>query len=123
MKLINDLYTVMNSAPHPAGFIIAIVFKPDHIIYTGHFPGHPVTPGVVQLQLVHELLEEELDQKLKLNNISQCKFLKVLNPLETRQLEVHIDITSVEEHLHVKAWGENDGQIFFKLQAVYQFLT
>ncbi len=104
------------------GFITKIKLNPDHIIYTGHFPGHPVTPGVIQMQIIHELIEKHLCQSLQLIIMPRCKFLKILNPNETAQVFIHIQLTRTDEQLKIKAWGENGSDIYFKLNSVYKFI-
>ena len=123
MKLIHDFFQIIETTRHEEGVNITISFNPDHIVYTGHFPGHPVTPGVVQIQIVHELLEHTLQRKLKLSAIPNVKFLKMLNPLETIQIDIGIDFKLTEEHLQIKAVGEKYGQTYFRLQAIYQLVA
>ena len=122
MKLINDLFVVLETLVSEAGFITTIELNPGHIIYSGHFPGHPVTPGVIQMQIVHELLEKHFCENLKLITMHGCKFLKILNPNETSQIVVHIELNRIDEILNIKARGENGTGIFFKLHSVYQFI-
>ena len=120
MKLINELFEVLESTTSETGFIATIKLYAGHVVYAGHFPGQPVTPGVIQLQIVHELLEKHFNRNLKLITMHQCKFLKILNPNETSQIVVRIEFTRQEELLHIKAWGENGATIFFKLNSVYR---
>ena len=122
MTLINDFFEVLGTSVSEVGFITTIELNPGHIIYSGHFPGHPVTPAVIQLQIVHELLEKYFCKNLKLITVPRCKFLKILNPNETSQVVVHIELNRVDELLHIKARGENGTNIFFKLNSVYQFI-
>jgi 3-hydroxyacyl-[acyl-carrier-protein] dehydratase len=121
LKLLNDLFVVLETSVSEVGFITTIELNPGHIVYSGHFPGHPVTPGVIQMQIIHELLENHFRRNLKLITMPQCKFLKILNPDETTQIVVHVEFTRTDELLHIKAWGENGTDIFFKLHSVYQF--
>jgi 3-hydroxyacyl-[acyl-carrier-protein] dehydratase len=122
LKLINDLFQVIESSKNEDGFIATIQFNAAHVVYAGHFPGHPVTPGVIQMQIVHELSENYFSKRLKLITMPQCKFLKILNPKETSQIIVHIEFIKEDERISIKAWGENGKDVFFKLNAVYQFV-
>ena len=122
MNLINDLFVVLETSVSEVGFITTIELNPGHIVYSGHFPGHPVTPGVIQMQIVHELLEKHFCKNLKLITMIRCKFLKILNPNETSQIVVHIELNMIDELLNIKARGENGTDIFFKLNSVYQFI-
>lgn len=122
MILLNDLFVVLETSVSEAGFIATIELNAGHIAYSGHFPGHPVTPAVIQMQIVHELLEKHFCKNLKLVTVSQCKFLKILNPEETSPVVVHIEFNRIDELLNIKARGVNEKDIFFKLNSVYQFI-
>ena len=122
MKLINDLFVVLETSVSEVGFITTIELNPGHIVYSGHFPGHPVTPGVIQMQIVHELLEKHFCKNVRLITMSRCKFLKIINPNETSQIDIHIEPKETGELLDIKAWGENGTDIFFRLSSVYQFI-
>lgn len=122
MKLINDFFKVLETSIGELGFSTTIKLNPEHVVYAGHFPGHPVTPGVIQLQIVHELLENHFDKKLRLSEMPNCKFLKIINPKETLQLVVHIEFKRIDDELIIKARGENEATIFFKLNATYHFI-
>ena len=118
MKLINDFFEVIEYSETEVGFRAAIKLNPNHIVYSGHFPGHPVTPGVIQIQIVHELLEKHFGRKLKLETMSNCKFLKVLNPVETVKIVIHVELKEKEEIINVKAWSKNGSDIYFKLNSI-----
>ena len=113
---------MLGTSVSEVGFITTIELNPGHIVYSGHFPGHPVTPGVIQMQIVHELLEKYFCKNLKLITMLRCNFLKILNPNETSQIVVHIELNRTDELINIKAWGENGTNIFFKLNSVYQFI-
>jgi len=122
LKLINDLFRVLETSVTEVGFITTIELNPGHIVYSGHFPGHPVTPAVIQMQIVHELLEKHYCRNFKLMTMAQCKFLKILNPEEVSQIVVHIELNMIDEQVNIKAWGENGTGVFFKLNSTYQFI-
>lgn len=119
MKLINDLFEIVEISGNESALTAAIKLFPDHIIYKGHFPGYPVTPGVIHVQIVHELLEMHFGRKIKLIEMPGCKFLKVLNPLEVDRIMVSIEFADKDKLYHVKASGKNGSDIFFKLTAIY----
>ena len=49
-------------------------------VYRGHFPGHPVTPGVLMLQAVAELLSQAAGKELKLQKVNNVKYLAMMSP-------------------------------------------
>ena len=40
--------------------ITRIKLNKDHDIYNGHFPNNPITPGVIIIQIIKEILEEKV---------------------------------------------------------------
>ena len=119
MKLLNDLFEIIEGSAEGSGFSVTIKISPDHIVYKGHFPGYPVTPGVVFLQIVHELAEYHLKRKIQLVELLNCKFLKIVNPNVENRIALSVDIISKNSLLYVKAFGNNNSGVFFQLSAVY----
>jgi 3-hydroxyacyl-[acyl-carrier-protein] dehydratase len=88
--LIKDFYKVNEVSFNGSGIDATINLNPDHEVYKGHFPEQPVVPGVIQLQIVKELLEEVLQAKLLMNNIIQVKYLIPITPNENPTLDFSI---------------------------------
>jgi 3-hydroxyacyl-[acyl-carrier-protein] dehydratase len=121
LKLIGDLFLVQHCTTIESGFVATIELNRNHIIYQAHFPGYPVTPGVVQLQIVKELMEDFLGKKVELVAITQCKFMKILNPEATSIMDVHITFRK-EDLMNVKAGGRHNQDIFFKLESAFRLI-
>jgi 3-hydroxyacyl-[acyl-carrier-protein] dehydratase len=117
--LLNSLYTIISITGGEKGMSASILLHPDHIIFSGHFPGHPVMPGVVQLQIVHELLEYYFERKMKLQELIECKFLKILDPSEHSTVEIEIECSVQENMMQVKAVGKMQSETFLKLKCKY----
>jgi len=120
--LINDFFKIIN-IEHSEGSIHSMIqLNASHKIFEGHFPNNPVTPGVVQLQIVKEILEQALDKKCLLKEVGRCKFLAILNPNNTPEIMISIDYSvSEDEMLKVSAQGslKDESQTFFKFNAKY----
>ena len=71
--------------------------NPYHEIYNGHFPGMPICPGVCNIQTIRECAELELDRRLTINSISQCRFSALIVPTENAQLRLNLNITKKNE--------------------------
>jgi 3-hydroxyacyl-[acyl-carrier-protein] dehydratase len=67
----------------------------NHVIFDGHFPGNPVVPGVCQVQMVKEIIEQALDQSYDLTASDNIKFLLMINPLQHPLLDFNIDIKHI----------------------------
>jgi 3-hydroxyacyl-[acyl-carrier-protein] dehydratase len=119
MELFGHLFQIVDSNEQPNGFATTIRFFPDHAIFKGHFPGHPVTPGVIFLQLVQELIEHHLKGRIRLVELPNCKFLGVVNPNIQPLVLVSVSINPEFECLRVKAVGKDDSRTIFKLDVHY----
>ncbi|MEM7368420.1 MAG: hypothetical protein AAF587_07430 [Bacteroidota bacterium] len=122
MRLINDFFTIRQQEAQDGKLSYIIELNADHLIYTGHFPGQPVTPAVIQMQVVQELLEYHLRKSLFFQRLPVSKFLHILNPQLVSHLHVHIAYQVEESGIKVKATGEQYSIIFFRLSAEFIFL-
>ncbi|AEA43438.1 3-hydroxyacyl-ACP dehydratase [Fluviicola taffensis] len=95
MILKDTFYTINSLKLEEQALEANITIDANHSIFEGHFPGNPVTPGVVQLELIKELLSTQFGEKIQLKTLSNSKFLAVLNPVNTP--EVHVKMTVVTQ--------------------------
>lgn len=115
---LNDLYSVTDFIHSEDKLSAEITLNAAHRLFQGHFPDMPVTPGVVQLQIVKELLEMHLQKKIKLKSLRSCKFLHILNPNKNPSIQINIKVRN-QDDLEVTASGEAAEITFFKVQATY----
>lgn len=128
MLLHNDFYAIATSSTEGDTYNFTVHINPVHHIFDGHFPGNPVTPGVVQMEMIKELLSIALDKKMSLESMGTCKFLSILNPNETPDVDVSIK-TSLTEDGGTKVTaainaGDTSTELstpvsFFKMNGVY----
>ena len=66
-------------------------FREEDSFFTGHFPGHPVVPGVILIEMMaqtaaaliaHSIRDETFDKIVYLMNIENSKFRKPVFPNE-----------------------------------------
>ena len=48
--------------------------------FSGHFPGEPILPGIAQLQMVYEAIQQAGGSDLKIKGIKRTRFKKVIQP-------------------------------------------
>ena len=71
--LLDNFYTILSSESSDSTiWTIQVKLNPGHPVYQGHFPGHPVVPGV-------------------------CLFLSAINPIETPHISVALTFKETEE--------------------------
>lgn len=118
--LLNDLYTINHLTEQDGTLTATVQLNADHAVYQGHFPGNPVTPGVVQLQIVKDILQQHLGKDLSMLDMGRCKFLSVLDPRQHAAIQISITLKEVDDDYKASASGEADGQTFFKFNASYR---
>lgn len=81
--LLNDFYAVSDKVKTgDLSFSCRIRFNAEHAVFRGHFEQMPVVPGVCQVQLIMELLQEELGMNLRLQKGDNIKFTGMIVPTQ-----------------------------------------
>lgn len=123
-SILTDFYTLQSYEKTESGsFTAQISLNKDHDIFKGHFPGNPVTPGVCMMQIVKELTEEFTGSSLFLKTASNVKFMAIINPFETPDLKIQLNITENEGDVKVKNTTSFGETIALKMSVNYQKLT
>lgn len=61
-------------------FLRRYLFTPDFPGFSGHFPGYPIVPAIVQILTVISLAREETSLPLRLESVEDAKFLTPIRP-------------------------------------------
>ncbi len=117
--VLKDFYTIIHKVSGQ-NIEYRIKLNPSHEIFEGHFPGQPVTPGVVLIQITSELTKNAIAQNVKLKQIINSKFLNVLNPEKNSEVTFKINITKEDQTHKVVTSADDEGVCFFKMTAIYQ---
>jgi 3-hydroxyacyl-[acyl-carrier-protein] dehydratase len=99
IKLKDEFYKVLELKKMSENQILAIIeINREHDIYKGHFPNQPIVPGVCQIQIVKELLEELIGKKLQMTHGDNIKFTGMIIPDQTPvvNLEVNFKMNGLE---------------------------
>ncbi len=94
-----------------------------HAIFAGHFPGHPVLPGVCELQLVKEVLEQVAGRPLLLAEAAQVKFLQFISPQAGKAWQLDIAYRCEAARWVVDARIKDGATDCFKLKGIFNTLT
>jgi len=95
--LLGEYFTIKEKKEEENKVIFSVSLNPDHKVYKGHFPEMPVSPGVCNIQMIKECLQEQVGKKLLLKSILQVKFLSLIVPSMNANLCVNMQITETEE--------------------------
>ena len=116
---LDDLYSIDIINTDAEKVVATVNIDAAHPVFEGHFPGSPVLPGVVQLEVMKRVMEKHLDRALAMVEMSTCKFLEVLNPAQTSALTIEIKYKQLDL-LELTASGTSGATIFFKARASYR---
>lgn len=97
MKLNKNLYKIINKETTGEVVTYTIALESSCPIYSAHFPEMPITPGVCQIQMVKELLEDHVNKILVIQGMKNAKFVSVLTP-SAKTVKVSISKVKQEDN-------------------------
>lgn len=117
--LIQDFYQIIDLTQLENDHSARIELNENHPIFDGHFPENPVMPGVCMFQIIQELTEKVVQKKLSLQQVSNVKFMVLINPKIDNQLTFHFSIVPENATYKVKSQLVFQEQIALKMNATY----
>ena len=74
-------YNLNHLEKSDSGQVVAeIQAPPDSPWFSGHFPGHPILPGIAQLGMVFDVIRHFGSQDMKISHISRVRFKQMIRP-------------------------------------------
>jgi len=119
--LLKDFYTVEQVEKiSEMKYNATIILNKEHVIFKGHFPGNPVTPGVCMMQIIKELSQDIFESSLTMVSSSNVKFMALINPEINSKLRLELDFSGdVALELKVKNITYFEDTIALKLTNTY----
>lgn len=113
MSLKDNLYIPVRS--DEARSVIRLL--PSSPVYAAHFPGYPITPGVLLIQMATELLEEKEGCSLELAEAVNVKFSSPVFPGEGDEV---VYVFAPDGDKRWKVTVEKDGVLCAKMTLQYR---
>ncbi len=113
--LIKAFYTIQDFEVDDNRVEATVLLTVNHDVYKGHFPGHPVVPGVIQIQMLRELSEKAVDRKLFIDEVTSAKYLNMIVPGD-KPLFIEINIKPTEDAYSINGIIKNSERIFSKVK-------
>jgi 3-hydroxyacyl-[acyl-carrier-protein] dehydratase len=118
--LLNDFYTISNQENLPDSLKATLTLNKNHKIFKGHFPGHPVVPGVCMMQIVREVMELSTGKKLRIAGADFIKFLTIINPEQNSVVDMTVSFTQEADKYLLNATLFFGSTTFFKFRSTLQ---
>lgn len=120
--ILEKLYTIENKSVDidQVNYIFEIKVNNKHDIFKGHFPGNPVMPGVCMMQIIKEITQSIVGQKLFMERCSNVKFLALINPDINPNLNLEFKITELDGKVKVRNTTKFDDTVALRLSAQYK---
>lgn len=119
----DDFYTVHNETTEEHSLSATLQLNAAHDIFKGHFPSIPVVPGVCSMQIIRELTEKATERRLVLKKADFLKFLGVITPTATPELNAAVSWQDAENgELSVSGTLFKDETVFLKFRGSFASL-
>ena len=122
MMLLNDFYSIVQQVLAAGSVKAKIAINTSHGILKGHFPGLPVVPGVCMMQMVLEMVEVSSGKQVSLIAADSMKFLAVINPEQSGEIEMAISYAEDGGQFLISATLFAGAVTFFKLKATLKIV-
>ncbi len=92
--------------------VLEFSFGANDPTFAGHFPGHPILPGVFQLEMARMAAQSALGCPLSIREIRKAKFRRPILPGENVRLELKVSSKdgAVQAHACFSVGGQPAGE-------------
>mgnify|MGYP001615127723 CR=1 FL=1 len=68
------------TSPREGELEAVFIFPAELDIFSGHFPGRPIVPGVLELEMVRAAMERFTGSPLRMVSVEKAKFVREVKP-------------------------------------------
>ena len=92
-------------------------FPASEAVFAGHFPGHPLLPGIFQIEMTRGLAESVLGGRLVTHVVTKAKFLRPIIPGETVRVELKCTekADTILARARLTVIGQSAGEVLLEL--------
>ncbi len=120
-EIFNGLIKALSvEAEGEESFCATFEIDPSSEVFEGHFPGQPVLPGVVMVEIAKRSAERALQKDLKMVEAANFKFLRMIDPTVVSSALFRFALKPHEHGWRVKGTILSGEDIYFKADAVYR---
>jgi 3-hydroxyacyl-[acyl-carrier-protein] dehydratase len=116
---LNDFFTYSIIDLIPGTIHVRISIDTEHPLYAGHFPQQPVTPGVVLVEIIRNVLSSVLQKNLMMESAKEIKFLAAILPNQTKETDLKIEYTETDGKINASCQISDQKRIYAKLKGEF----
>ncbi|RLD67494.1 MAG: 3-hydroxyacyl-ACP dehydratase [Bacteroidetes bacterium] len=117
------LYKILSIEKLEEATRIVVSLNNEHEVYQGHFPGMPILPGVLQVEMLKELFEGILGKLLRLDSAKSIKHLNMIDPNTIKEVVFELKYKVQEGGWNLRATisdlKDDKPKIFMKFSGVF----
>jgi 3-hydroxyacyl-[acyl-carrier-protein] dehydratase len=114
-----EFYSIVSKEQNENESQYIVQLNPLHPLYKGHFPDQPVVPGIMQIELISDIVSKELETVCHLKKVSNVKYLIMIIPSE-ETIQIDIKIKPMEDGtIKVNSVLKNEATIYTKFSGVF----
>lgn len=117
--LLNNLFTYKIVEASDSIISAILSFDGKNEIYSGHFPGRPVTPGVCQIEACKEVLNDVTGGNFHIKSSKDVKFVVPHTP-EVHEINLQLNLQKRENGIDVNGSLFKGDIIFMKIRASFE---
>lgn len=123
--VLENFYSIVSKEIVEEGksYLFNIQINSEHPIFEGHFPGNPITPGVCMMQIIKDITESISGRSLFMKKCSNVKFMAIINPEVTKDLQLQLIVKKEsEDEIVISNITKFEDTVALKLSITYQKL-
>lgn len=114
--LLNDFFYITQEDIADSRAVFGIRLNAEHEIFSGHFKGHPIVPGVCIIQMGINLFSYLQKRDYHLTKAKNIKFLHIIEPQKTLNFDYQLEWEGIDDNsFRIKIIVENKETIFAKI--------
>lgn len=115
----DDLFHILTEEKEGNHALFSIKLNREHAIYSGHFPGNPITPGVCVVQIAIDLFSHLTQKESILISAKNIKFLNIIKPTEHETVFYDLTWEAAEDGTYkLKVLVKTEEVVFSKMSLV-----
>ena len=118
MPGLDRLFTVIDPpASGATSAVTRVTVDPAHELFSGHFPGRPIIPGVVLVHISLRVISAMMGAPVRIDQARTIKFLAPVDPGISREDVLSTTLETSEGATWAEVQATADGTVVMKLTA------